>query len=206
MAERAAQIPRLMILSQPHAIDRFTTLLQAGIIIGINYPLAVGDFLASLPGFTPLYIAERVETIFLNGLPVDDLTTKITGSNPVLAISAAMPGLAGAIFRKNSFHAALRTTAARGDDDYLRNSKKIAVLLKLFNMVARERGGELLAKGCLLKTDTLRKFIAYRPQLLAEMVDCRYNDRTINTKELQNYLGQSDTVFLRIEENHDNNR
>jgi hypothetical protein len=44
-------------------------------------------------------------------MPVDDLETVVDGSSPVIAISGAMPGLAGAIFRKNSFHAALRTSA-----------------------------------------------------------------------------------------------
>jgi hypothetical protein len=108
MINRFIYTPRLDILIPADTINQYTTLLQAGILEERSASTTVGGLLASLPGFTMQYIRERIETIFLNGLPIDNLETIINGPSPVaLAISAVMPGLAGAIFRKNSFHAAL---------------------------------------------------------------------------------------------------
>ncbi|MCB2181603.1 MAG: hypothetical protein KQH63_06240 [Desulfobulbaceae bacterium] len=197
MANRAEPIHHLTLLIPTQAMERFTTLLQGGIITEIEPAISVGDYLLSLPGFTSQYIADRVETIFLDGLPVDDLTTPITGSRPVLAISAAMPGLAGAIFRKNSFHTALRTMPLRETDESAPCEEKISVTLKLFNMVAVERGQDLFAHGCLLRSSGLLKFISKRPQLLSEVLQCDCDDKPVTSSDLQHVL-QGDMVFLKI--------
>ena len=164
MANSAEYIPHLNLLIPAHAMERFTTLLQSGIIIEKKHAISVGEFLTSLPGFSQQYIADRVETIFLNGIPVDDLEKMITGNQPVLAISAAMPGLAGAIFRKNSFHSALRTHGNLSEKNQVEGNRKISVLLKLFNVVAREKGKGLLAKGCLIYSETVLKLILVEAQ------------------------------------------
>ena len=105
-------IPTFLLHTTAEDIDRFTSLLQAGILIPAVRGVSIGAFLESLPGFTADYITDQVQTIFLNGTATDDMETPMEGDNPVLAISAAMPGLAGAIFRRNSLHAALRTVKA----------------------------------------------------------------------------------------------
>lgn len=203
MDNTADQTPRLELLIPAHAMGRFTTLLQAGFFVESSHGTTVGEFLHSLPGFTMQYITDRIETIFLNGLPVDDLTTVINGTHhPVLAVSAAMPGLAGAIFRKNSFHAALRTKARSAAIDPLQNPEKVLIILKLFNMVASERGGELLHHGCLMKTASLLKFIHCRPQLLAEILHCRCAGTSISPVDLPTHLQGADRVFLRIAESN----
>ena len=198
MANSAEYRPQLTLLIPTHAIERFTTLLQAGVIVEMDHPTSIGEFLLTLPGFSQQYIAERVETIFLDGLPVDDLSRIITGSHPVLAISAAMPGLAGAIFRKNSFHATLRTTDGESRENDLQEEGTVSVLLKLFNIVARERGGALLSNGCLISVDTLLKFIRYRPQLFSEVLHCSYDDKVSKISELQDRLQLTDIIFLRV--------
>lgn len=199
MAKRVEKILQLTLLISADAMQGFTTLLQAGSIIEVDHPTSVGEFLSSLPGFTPQYITERVETIFLDGLPVDDLEKVITGSRPVLAISAAMPGLAGAIFRKNSFHAPLRSAARKNDGNGVQGGGTIRVVLKLFNVVAKERGKAMLAGGCLLDADTLLKSIRYRPQLFSQVLQYSCNDMIITIADLQNCLSRADMVFMRVE-------
>lgn len=202
MTNSVEPILHLTLLVPTQAMGRFTTLLQYGIITETEPGLSVGGFLCSLPGFTSQYIAERVETIFLNGLPVDYLTTQITGSWPVLAVSAAMPGLAGAIFRKNSFHTALRTIPRRKTGESDPGEKKSSVVLKLFNVVARERGPALFARGCLLRSSAVLKFIRQRPQLLSEVLQCTCDDKPVKRRDLQRLL-QGDRVFLEILEEGD---
>lgn len=193
----------LDILVSPGNLDRFTPLLQAGLFLECNRPQTVGELLSSLPGFSREYITGRIETIFLNGLPVDELTTPITGSQPVLAISAAMPGLAGAIFRKNSYHAHLRTAAANSDNPAEKDGGSQQIRLKLFNFISKERGGDLLKQGCLLQADSVRKFFSLHQDLLEDIVAIRGAGSDIPPNQLQETLAPAEMIMLTIREDHD---
>jgi hypothetical protein len=195
-------VPRLEFLVPADSVIQYATLLQTGILEERNAPITVGEFLVSLPGFTLQYVRERVETIFLNGLPVDDLETRMYGPSPVLAISGVMPGLAGAIFRKNSFHAALRTSTPDSLTSRLPNSEKITIRLKLFNVIAAEKGATLLHNGCFMSSDSILKFMNYRCHLFSHLQSLRYDDKPICLDDLRNLLLASETVFLRIQENN----
>jgi len=115
---------------------------------GVDFPLphtcTIREFLISLPGFTDQYLDERVQTIFHNGKAIDDIDVTFLKDKDILALSAAMPGLAGAIFRKGGRHAPLRTQSGKNDKAQ-NETDSGTVTLKLFNMIATERGPELLA-------------------------------------------------------------
>src|SRR5208337_5275919 len=121
-------------------------------------------------GFSRKYLEERVQTVFLDGSAIDDPDSEIVRGGCVIALSAAMPGLAGAILRKGSPISALRSkTSAQTSLD----STDVAIetlQLKLFNRVAEEMGPELLHRGILLKRPDFENFIASRPGLLEEAV------------------------------------
>ena len=144
------------------SIDRFVSLLQSGIRIQstAGEPLAV--FLEKLPGFTPDYIIDEVQTIFLDGTAIDDLQTPLTGVAPVVALSAAMPGLSGAIFRRNSIHAALRTATVKSDKAAIGSVKPLGVHLKLFNAIADKKGPLLLREGITIKSESVMSFLNAR--------------------------------------------
>jgi len=86
----------------PEKLPLFTTVLQSGIEILTPAGTSLGQFPSALPGFTAEYLANTLQTIFHNGSAVDYLTTVLCGEKPTLAFSSAMPGVAGAIFRKIS--------------------------------------------------------------------------------------------------------
>jgi hypothetical protein len=171
----------------PEALPLFTTVLQSGIEVKVPHGKTLGKFLSNFPGFTAEYLAETVQTIFLNGTAVDDLTLPLTGSNPVLALSAAMPGLAGAIFRKNSFHSALRTDTNVLPSESIQH-ESITVTLKLFNSIARERGGALLQSGQAIKTDLLANFLIKRPTLWPRVLSIHFDEKEIDQTELLRIL------------------
>lgn len=200
MINRSIHIPRLELLIPADTTNKYTTLLQAGIFEERNTSITVGEFLSSLPGFTTKYIRERIETIFLNGLPIDDLETRIADPSPVLAVSASMPGLAGAIFRKNSFHAALRTTTSHVSADRAQGTGKIMIRLKFFNIIAREKGRDILHHGCLMASDSVLKFINYRRQLFSHLLSLHYDDKAISLDDIVTLLPKSENIFLRIQE------
>lgn len=155
-----------------------------------------------MPGFSSQYIADRIETIFQNGLPVDDIETGIEGPAPVIAISGAMPGLAGAIFRKNSFHAALRTSDSNPLPGESEGTENVFIKLKLFNVIASEKGSGILSSGCFMKSDSVFKFMNYRPQLFSELISLRCNNESLVLDDLKNLLHKSETVYLRIQEDN----
>lgn len=200
MINSSIHSPRLELLIPADTSNKYTTLLQAGILEERSAATTIGEFLASLPGFTSHYIRERIETIFLNGLPVDDLQTRMGGPSPELAISASMPGLAGAIFRKNSVHAALRTSQTDSLPGTARSSEKIIIRLKFFNSIASEKGGIILQNGCLMNCDSVLKFINYRRQLFSHLLALHWNDKAISLDDLGTLLPQAENVFLRIQE------
>ena len=180
----------------------FATVFQGGASMQIPPDTTLGSFLDGLPGFTMDYVADVVQTIFLDGTAVDDLQTPITGNSPVLALSAAMPGLAGAILRRNSFHAALRTATARPADHHDRGP--VTLTLKLFNSIARDRGPALLAVGIRVEARKLSDFFATHPALLADGYRFRWQGESIAAAKLPGLLaGQAGAVQLKLRENTD---
>jgi hypothetical protein len=161
----------------------------------------LGSFLDSLPGFTPDYVADEIQTIFLDGTSIDDLQTPIDGDNPVLALSAAMPGLAGAILRRNSFHAALRTTTTVR---HTHHHGPIVLTLKLFNSIARDRGPALLAGGISIEARKLQDFFATHPTLLANGYRFCWQGENIAATDLLGLLaGQAGAVQLKLRDDAD---
>lgn len=181
----------------PESVSLFTTVLQSGIEVKTSHGKTLGKFLSNFEGFTAEYLAETVQTIFLNGTAVDDLTLPLTGSNPVLALSAAMPGLAGAIFRKNSFHSALRTETNALRSESIQE-KTITVTLKLFNSIAKDRGGALLKSGQVIKADLLANFLKKRSNLWPQVLNIQFDQREIDPKELLSLLSDLSRVNLYI--------
>ncbi|AGF77935.1 hypothetical protein UWK_01374 [Desulfocapsa sulfexigens DSM 10523] len=180
------------------SLPRFTTLLQSGIYLEVNQGTSIGDLLFALPGFSVEYVKSRVQTIFLNGLPADNLEQHLWGQQVVLAISAAMPGLAGAIFRKGGVHSSLRTETATEPSGVKRDDQPVQVRLKLFNMIAVEKGVELLEKSCVVASVSLKKFLAYRPPLLAAIQTITLNGKDLGSDTVTSHLESDDKIILTI--------
>lgn len=195
--EDQLSLPSVRLSVTPDALPLFTTVLQSGIEIKTSRGETLAKFLNRFPGFTAEYLADTVQTIFLDGTAVDDLSLQMTENNPVLALSAAMPGLAGAIFRKNSFHSALRTETKSleskgGQDD------TIVVTLKLFNSIATERGEEFLKTGLCIRGDQLANFLTKRPHLIQEILDIQLEGKGLDHQELLRILPELAKVNLNI--------
>jgi len=186
----------------PEALRRFTTLLQSGIYLRTGQGTEISALLTTLPGFSMDYINNRVETVFVNGLPADNMQQKLYGETAVLALSAAMPGLAGAIFRKGGVHASLRSGTATGLAAADQINTPIVVRLKLFNIIAVERGVQLLADGCTLAAAALVKFLNYRPPLTAAVTEFNIDGRSIDPEQFAAELPDSDMIHLSIRGSH----
>jgi hypothetical protein len=192
------QMKAIELIVQTEALPRFTTLLQSGIYVDLDQGTSIGEFLFALPGFSEEYVNKSVQTIFLNGLPADNLQQQLFGKEAVIAISAAMPGLAGAIFRKDGVHASLRTTTAAELSSKDALETPITIRLKLFNMIAMDRGEELLSNTCIIAAKSLRAFLSYRPPLCAAIQKTTLNGEIIDANTLQELLSAEDLIKLTI--------
>lgn len=196
-------VPTVSLLVRADSLDKFTTLLQSGFFLSIQQGESIGGLLTSLPGFSETYIKERVQTIFMDGLPADDLAQPFLEQETVLAISAAMPGLAGAIFRKGGVHASLRTTT-EAKNTSTTPGDSLTVRLKLFNIIAKERGMTLLAGGCLLQSASFEKFLRYRTPLAASIQNIAIDNQETDMQMLLKTLSKNTKIVLTINSGHDN--
>ena len=86
-------------LHDQRGLPAFFPLLQKGVYIEIDSGVTVRRILEQYCAGGNGYILRRIQTIFLNGKPVDDTDAAILKDGDCLALSAAMPGLVGATMR-----------------------------------------------------------------------------------------------------------
>lgn len=193
-------LPKLLLEVKGDSLHLFTTILQSGVKIKTFHGNTIANFLSNIDGLNYEHLSSILETIFLNGSPVDDLNTPLLSDEPVLALSASMPGLAGAIFRKNSIHSALRTTAPC-KQQHKPDKNSIIVTLKLFNTIAKECGKPLLHLGVVTTGTNVLNFLKIRPGILSHASLIQLDNRKIDAELLLLTLRDISTFLLTINKN-----
>lgn len=102
-------------------------------------------------GLKPEFIEEKVNTVFLDGTCVDDISSAILKHGATIALSSALPGLAGATLRRGGHYACLRDSITHIEKDTLHAPRDGHVTVKLFNMLMEELGRVFIEKGVVLK-------------------------------------------------------
>jgi hypothetical protein len=145
-------------------IPAFSQLLQHGFWLKGDVECSVKSFLCEQFGIEPEYLEKRIQTIFLDGQPVDDVKTAILRDGATLSLSAAMPGLAGAVMRKGGFYARMRDQISYKGETTSCSVKPGRVFVKLFNLPLQELGPFFLEHGIWIDGNTLANIITARPQ------------------------------------------
>jgi len=178
-AVELSDIPRVSCQLTGDYLDKFATLLQSGVYLETVTGKPILDLLKTLPGFTESYIDEEVQTIFINGTAIDDVHAPLTEDQTVIAVSASMPGLSGAIFRKNSIHSHLRSVQQDVDADF--KVDRITVKVKLFNSIARDQARMLFTQGVNLQTKSLIDYLQTRPWIMEYISRITINQNNCST-------------------------
>jgi hypothetical protein len=134
-------------------VAAFSSILQAGFSVDVHTGVSIRDLLCDQFHMNPEYVKDRIRTAFLNGKPVDDFATAIMENDDTLALSAAMPGLVGATFRKGGYLAAFRGTITHQRADKVVKDRAGTVSIKLFNLLAKEIGLTFLKRGIFVDPD-----------------------------------------------------
>jgi hypothetical protein len=142
--------PPEIILHLNHSDLRlFYILLSKGFRIPFEPGCTIKDLLCRQLRIDDTYIRERIQTLFLDGKAVDDIHHAIVSDGSTLALSAAMPGLAGAVFRSKSRYSAMRESISYAGPEKESFEGSGTIELKLFNLVAKEIGDIFLDRGIL---------------------------------------------------------
>ncbi len=168
------------------AADHFSPLFSSGVGIKTIQDIPLMDLLCRQLAIAPEYVAQRIQTIFLNHRAVDRTEQVIVPADAVLALSAAMPGLVGATFRKGGVLSAFREDISHHADAPSKGGMQETVItLKLFNLVAEELGPHLLSQGVWVDGGALSPIvsrIAAAPSLPIET--CQWNGRELSPDRL----------------------
>jgi hypothetical protein len=186
---------------QPSSLLRFFPLCQQGFLVKVPGSGSIRTILCQHLGLAPDYLEGRIQTIFLNGKPVDELDATMVGQGDTLALSAAMPGLVGATMRRGGYFAGLRTSISHRDQAQAVQGGECLVALKLFNLVTRELGPFFLEMGIWLKGAVLEKFLRSQPEEFWAGIRAAYlNGEELDSRALaaMAWLKRKDLICLRV--------
>ena len=192
--------PSLLLSFEPGRIFIFFQLLENGFIIKEKVGCSVKEFLCNRMFIEQDYLDKRIQTIFLNGKPVDDVNSAIVKDGSAISLSAAMPGLAGATMRKGGVLATMRSgiscvPAETGSDSY-----EGKVTIKFFNLISKELGPEFLNRGIIIEGRTLSEFFgANRKIIEAGLFSAETDGVKIETEKLFNIKWEAiEEILLKV--------
>ena len=185
---------------KPDRMSLFSHLLGQGFIVSTRTGVSVRNLLCRQIGVSDAYFDRRIQTIFLNGKVVDDVDTAVVRNGAVLALSAAMPGLAGATLRRGGAYAAMRKQISHNNKTSNDSAENGSVIIKLFNLVALELGAVFLEQGILINGKQMEIFFQKVPKFFWD--GCRtakIEGRPLDREKIAIIVWSQEQVFLKIE-------
>lgn len=192
--------PHLSFVINDASISSFLLLLQRGFLIKAHVGCSVYQFLREEIGVSPDTI-ENIQSIFLDGRPVDDLESAMIKDGSILALSAAMPGLVGATLRRGGAYSSFRNTITYRETDVQCISGEGFVRVKLFNLLMNQLGPGFLTKGIFVKSSDLMSLLTGQSQVFWQ--GCRQvllDGKPVEPRTLRNNerFSRYEQVFLSV--------
>jgi hypothetical protein len=156
-------VTKISLTVKPDRMSLFSPLLGQGFTLKIQAGISVRDLLCRQIGVSDDYLDQRIQTIFLDGKVVDNVDTAVIRQGSALALSAALPGLAGATLRRGGAYAAMRSQISHKNNSTDGSDENGTVMLKLFNLVALELGPMFLKQGIWIDGKNLENFFRRVP-------------------------------------------
>ena len=177
----------------------FYQLLQKGFWVEGNVGCSVRALLCEQHGVAPEYLEKRIQTIFLDGKPVDNVDTAIVEEGATLSLSAALPGLVGAVMRRGGYYAPMRDQISYRGEFTSPKIKPGKVFMKLFNLPLRELGPLYLERGILADGVNLKDVLTAHTDDLSK--GCRsvlVNGQNFDLELVQAMDWENRDIFLQV--------
>jgi hypothetical protein len=173
--------------------------MQEGFMVKVELGCTLKTLLCDQLGVSPEYLETRVQTVFLNGKPVDDLESTEVPAGATLALSAAMPGLVGATLRRGGYYAPMRSdiTYRKNEADGARGEGMVRI--KLFNLLGPELAPTFLARGIWLSGFRLRGFVSQLPdEFWTQCKAIHLDGAAISVTALRRVIWPDDSELVRL--------
>lgn len=142
-------------------IPRFYHIFQGGFLFPCQVETSIDDLLLRQLGLKPEFVEKKINTVFLDGRCVDDISSAILKDGSVVAFSSALPGLAGATLRRGGHYACMRDSITHINKNRPETRRDGYITIKIFNLLMAELGRVFLEKGILMNrhdaVDLLKK-------------------------------------------------
>jgi hypothetical protein len=150
-------ILELLPADREELLSAMRSLVNQGVELDIQTGGTVMEFLEEQLGLAPDYVEKRIQTVFLNGKPVDRMDRAALREGSVLGLSAALPGLLGASLRMAGPYSSLRSSITYQDEDSGASGPPGSgrITLKAFNVLLPEITPVLAERGFLVKRPLL---------------------------------------------------
>lgn len=188
----------LDIKGNPDITPFFLPLLNKGFDICITGGVSIRDFLCEQVGLSPDYLEDRIQTLFVDGKAVDDFTATVIKTGSVLALSGAMPGLAGATLRRGGFYGKMRGEISHTEKTEPDACGEGHVTVKLFNLILKEAGPLFLKKGVLIQGEDFYHRLSVAPDRLGGCQSVLMDGQPIDPATLKDRDWNDADVFLQV--------
>ena len=189
----------LSIVVNSNLIPFFFQLLGQGFMVNAPANCSIRELICDQLGIPDDYLEERIQTLFLNGNVVDDLDSSIIKEGSTLALSGALPGLAGATLRRGGFYASFRSQISYNENPSRVDEGNHWVVLKFFNLIVRDLGPAFLEKGIWMEGEKLQKFLRrHAEELRMHGTSGDMNGEAVNVTNLLTVNWETYLVFLRV--------
>lgn len=196
---KGAHCLHLTISVSGNFIPCFLGLLRSGFTVHVMVGCDLQDILSNQLGIEENYLQDRVQTIFLNNSPVDDSAGTTVDDGASISLSAAMPGLNGAVMRKGGILASLRHSISLHQSNACIMPRRGKIRLKLFNLIAKEIGPDFLARGILVKGQALAEVFAVQmPQFWQNVKHVELDGTSYAAEQLRVFDLSTRDVFLQV--------
>lgn len=185
-------------------IAALTPLAREGFVVEVTAGAGLRQTLVQDLGLGEACVDTRIQAVFLDGSPVDDIDTEQAREGCTLALAGALPGVAGicmqrgsriGVFREGITHAAGHATGHAAGP----SSKPLRITLKLFNVIAEECLAQVLARGVELRAGRLAELLDERPHALAEAA-LALNGAAVTRSQLLDALRGQDSPLRLVAE------
>ena len=189
----------LLISVSENFIPSFLGLVRSGFATQVMVGCSLQELLCNQLGIDEDYLQNRVQTIFLNNSPVDDIAAATVTDGATISLSAAMPGLNGAVMRRGGLLASLRHSISHQPDNVCIEQDCGQIKLKLFNLIAKEIGPDFLARGILAKGRDLAEVLARQtPRFWQSVKYVEIDNVRYEAEKLRTFQLSTQDVFLRV--------
>lgn len=158
--------PLLTVCASQDQLAALTPLGREGLGVRLTAGRTLRDTLTEDLRLCPDCVEQRIQTIFLDGSPVDDIDADQARPGCALALAGALPGVAGIAMRRGSPVGVFREGITHHAQAAAPTPATFPATLKLFNSVAVECLVTVLTLGVEIPPARLAELLAADPGLL----------------------------------------